>query len=151
MAVVITGLRRFERTSQHDHLTARWALRLEQDRVHFDGGFDTGCFRLHRLCPAYLATTLGHERIQRHILRFEGSDPPAILCEHAAQARYQRALPHCRGRSLHHECLCLTHTISCKASSNCCHSLLGRVATRTNWGSPNEVQSRTSMFLARSC
>ena len=89
-----------------DDLRAGVVGGFEQDGVHQNRRFDTGCLRLHHLCASHFQPFLGDEGVERHILRFKRSDPIAVLMKDAAEGSCQIAFSGIGHRPLHHDCFC---------------------------------------------
>ena len=89
--------------AEQHHLRARVPLRLQEDRVHLDGGVDAGRLGLDRLGAPNLAAVGGDGRVERHVLRLEGRDAQPRPAEEPAEPGDDEALPHRRRGPLDHQ------------------------------------------------
>ena len=92
-----------DRAPFHDHLAAEVAFWLEQDRIHPHVGIEAARFGLYRLRPADLAAVGRHIGVERHILRLERGDAPAVLQQNPAERGGQDALARVGAGPLQHQ------------------------------------------------
>ena len=91
------------RTSVQYHLRRMVTLRLQQQRIHVRVTGNAGSLCLYRLCTAYLKTFGSGIRIERHVLRLEGSGLIAVLPEDTAESSSQNTLAHIASGTYQHK------------------------------------------------
>ena len=101
----------------HDHLTARVAARLEQNRVHAHVRLDARRLSLHDLCAPHFQPVAGDKTVERHVLALERRDTVSVLRKNAAQRRTEQALARAAHRPLHHDPLRSAHAIASRSAA----------------------------------
>ena len=67
--------------NEYSHVSGRF----QEDGIHVDRSGDASGFRLKCLGPANFEALDCGSGVERHILRFEGSDTNALICKYAAE------------------------------------------------------------------
>src|SRR5438309_2976739 len=101
--MIFAGLHHTYGFSKDHNLSAHFARRLQENRVHFNGRLYPAYLRLKCLRASNLAARGSHEGIIGHVLRFERSDTKAFLPEIAAQGGHDDAFSDVRRGPLDHD------------------------------------------------
>ena len=101
--LVLARLRMADDAALYHHLRTDLALRLQQNRIHVDGGRHPRGTGLQRLGATDLTAVHRHGGIVRHILRLERPDAETLRRIGPREPRHDQRLADVRARALHHQ------------------------------------------------